>query len=79
MMPPLNFKGNKRFRDLVVLHRPDYVAASKRHKPDVSRTIVRAIRSGAVPGRFLKKNNKGKYFDIGDKKAAEVRKGPVCS
>jgi len=64
-------KGNKRFRDIVTLHRPDYVAAPKIRKPDVARKIVRAIRTGNQPGRFLKKADDGKWVDIGDKKAAE--------
>ena len=65
-------KGNKRFRDIVALHRPDYVRAPKIQKPSVARVIVRAIRNGDPPGRFLKKDaTTGKWFDIGDKKAAE--------
>lgn len=65
-------KGNKRFRDIVALHRPDYVRAPKIQKPSVARVIVRAIRNGPPAGRFLKKNEKtGKWEDIGDKKAAE--------
>lgn len=65
-------KGNKRFRDVVTLHRPDYVRAPKIQKPSVARVIVRAIRNGDPPGRFLRKDDKsGKWIDIGDKKAAE--------
>ena len=65
-------KGNKRFRDIVALHRPDYVRAPKIQKPSVARVIVRAIRNGDPPGRFLKKDEKsGKWVDVGDKKAAE--------
>jgi hypothetical protein len=41
-------------------------------KPSVARVIVRAIRNGEPPGRFLKKDEKsGKWLDVGDKKAAE--------
>ena len=40
-------------------------------KPEVARTIVRAIRSGTVPCRFLKKGEGGKWIDIGDKAATE--------
>ena len=40
-------------------------------KPEVARTIVRAIRSGTVPCRFLKKDEDGKWIDIGDKAATE--------
>ena len=65
-------KGNKRFRDIVALHRPDYVRAAKIHKPGVARLIVRAIRNSDPPGRFLKKDSKSnKFYDIGDKRAAE--------
>lgn len=65
-------KGNKRFRDIVTLHRPDYVRAAKIQKPSVARVIVRAIRNGDPPGRFLKKDKKtGLWYDIGDKRAAE--------
>ena len=64
-------KGNKRFRDIVALHRPDYVAATKIRKPDVARKIVRAIRMANPPGRFLRKGDDGKWIDVGDKKAAE--------
>ncbi len=63
--------GNKRFRDIVALHRPDYVAATKIRKPDVARRIVRAIRTANPPGRFLKKGEDGRWVDVGDKKAAE--------
>eukprot|EP00548_Thalassiothrix_antarctica_P020538 CAMPEP_0194196242 /NCGR_PEP_ID=MMETSP0154-20130528/76563_1 /TAXON_ID=1049557 /ORGANISM="Thalassiothrix antarctica, Strain L6-D1" /LENGTH=466 /DNA_ID=CAMNT_0038920825 /DNA_START=27 /DNA_END=1427 /DNA_ORIENTATION=- len=65
-------KGNKRFRDIVTLHRPDYVRANKVNKPAVARMIIKAIRSGDPPGRFLKKDGtNGKWFDIGDRRAAE--------
>jgi hypothetical protein len=65
-------RGNKRFRDVVALHRPDYVRAPKIQKPSVARVIVRAIRNGDPPGRFLRKDEKtGKWYDVGDKKATE--------
>jgi hypothetical protein len=54
------------------LHRPDYVRAPKIQKPSVARVIVRAIRNGDPPGRFLRKDDiTGKWIDIGDKKSAE--------
>jgi len=50
----------------VALHRPDYVRAPKIQKPSVARVIVRAIRNGDPPGRFLRKDDKtGKWIDIG--------------
>lgn len=56
----------------MALHRPDYVRAPKIQKPSVARVIVRAIRNGDPPGRFLRKDEKtGSWYDIGDKKAAE--------
>lgn len=65
-------QGNKRFRDIVALHRADYIRAPKVQKPSVARVIVRAIRNGDPPGRFLKKDEKtGLWYDVGDKKAAE--------
>merc|ERR1719273_2789072 len=47
--------GNLRYRDIISLHRPDYVGAQKQDKPKVARRIVRAIKSGDKPGRFLKR------------------------
>lgn len=44
----------------------------KIQKPSVAKVIVRAIRNGDPPGRFLRRNEKtGQYYDVGDKKAAE--------
>jgi hypothetical protein len=63
--------GNRRFRDIIALHRPDYIKASKMDKPNVARRIVRAIRQGNPPGRFLKKCEDGMWRDVGDKVAAE--------
>lgn len=63
--------GNRRFRDIIALHRPDYIRATKMDKPNVARRIVRAIRQGSPPGRFLKKNDDGKWYDVGDRCAAE--------
>jgi len=63
--------GNRRFRDIIALHRPDYVRATKMDKPNVARKIVRAIRQGNPPGRFLRKGPDGMWRDVGDKVAAE--------
>jgi hypothetical protein len=43
--------GNRRFRDVITLHRPDYIRAIKMDKPGVARKIVKAIRLGNPPGR----------------------------
>jgi hypothetical protein len=45
--------GNRRFRDIIALHRPDYIRATKMDKPNVARRIVRAIRQGTPPGRYV--------------------------
>lgn len=45
--------GNRRFRDVIALHRPDYIRAIKMDKPGVARKIVRAIRAGSPPGRCV--------------------------
>lgn len=63
--------GNKRFRDVIALHRPDYIRAIKMDKPSVARRIVRSIRRGTPPGRFLKKGDDGRWYDVGDRTAAE--------
>ena len=64
--------GNRRFRDIIALHRPDYIRAVKMDKPAVARKIVKAIRQGFPPGRFLKKSDDdGMYYDVGDRNAAE--------
>ena len=58
--------GNRRFRDIVVLHKDDYMKAIKIVKPRVARKIVKAIRTGNPPGRFLKKSSKdNKWYDVG--------------
>lgn len=64
--------GNRRFRDIISLHRPDYISAIKIDKPKVARRIVQAIRAGSPPGRFLKRNARdGLWYDVGDRTAAE--------
>ena len=60
--------GNRRFRDVIALHRPDYIRALKMDKPGVARKIVKAIRRS---GRFMKKGDDGKWYDVGDRTAAE--------
>lgn len=64
-------KGNKVFRSIVQKYREEYVDAPKISKPDVSRKVVLIIRRSNPPGRFLKKNPDGKWYDVGDKKATE--------
>lgn len=62
--------GNVRYRDIIALHRADYVRASKIEKPNVARRIVKAIRTGKNPGRFLRKDDDGKWQEVSDKEAA---------
>jgi hypothetical protein len=62
--------GNLRYRDIIALHRADYVRASKIEKPNVARRIVKAIRTGKNPGRFLRKGDDGKWQEVSDKEAA---------
>lgn len=40
-------------------------------KPAVARKIVKAIRHGNPPGRFLKKGDLDFWYDVGDRTAAE--------
>jgi len=40
-------------------------------KPSVARKIVKSIRFGNPPGRFLKKHDDGNWYDVGDRTAAE--------
>jgi len=63
--------GNKRFRDLVILHKKDYTNAIKVVKPRVARKIVKAIRNANPPGRFLKRYPDGMWRDVGDRHATE--------
>jgi hypothetical protein len=62
--------GNRNFRDLINMHRRDYLKAKKNDKPDISRAIVRAVRCAG--GRFLKKDEKANvWLEIGDTQARE--------
>lgn len=62
--------GNKFFRNLINAHRDQYLRARKNDKPNISRTIVSAIRRRQ--GRFLRKDKKtGLWFEIGDDLARE--------
>jgi hypothetical protein len=71
LSPSPSHPGNRRFRDIIALHRPDYIRAVKMDKPAVARKIVKAIRQGFPQGRFLKKADDGLYYDVGDRTAAE--------
>jgi len=62
--------GNLRYRDIISIHREDYVRAQKTEKPNVARRIVKAIRTGKNPGRFLRKGDGDKWICVSDKEAA---------
>jgi len=63
-------RGNLRYRDFITLHRDDYVQSSKIEKPKVALRIVKAIKSGPSPGRFLKRGGNGKWYEVSDKEAS---------
>lgn len=63
-------QGNIRYRDIISIHRQNYVRAPKTEKPDVARRIVADIRSGTCPGRFLRKDEDGKWRAVSDQEAA---------
>ena len=60
--------GNEKFRKLIFAHKKAYTQAPVKHKSEVSRGIVAALRK--FDARFLKYNTETKsYDDIGDKEA----------
>ena len=63
--------GNVRFRDIVVQRKKDYLAPTtkKLEKAHIAADIVRDIRAKDPPGRFLKEDPDGSWYDIGDAKA----------
>ncbi len=63
--------GNVRFRKLVAMHKADYIAKStkKFEKAHMAASIVQHIRHMNPPGRFLKEDPDGSWFEIGDHKA----------
>ena len=66
-----NHPGNESFRELVNEVKVPYVNCPKREKPLIARRIVEAVRIQTPPGRFLSKDAKGLWNDIGDGKARE--------
>ncbi|GAX18901.1 hypothetical protein FisN_8Hh119 [Fistulifera solaris] len=63
--------GNVRFRKLVAMHKADYISKStkKFEKAHIAASIVQHIRHLNPPGRFLKEDPDGSWFEIGDHKA----------
>lgn len=66
-----NHPGNESFRELVNEVKVSYVNCPKRDKPLIARQIVEAVRNQTPPGRFLTKDSKGGWNDIGDGRARE--------
>lgn len=65
-------EGNTRFRDIVFLHKPLYLAKTtkKVEKANIAALVVKKIRESNPPGRFLKReNNEAPWEEIGDEKA----------
>ena len=64
-------EGNVQFRDIVNANKKEYLAKStkKLEKAHIAARIVEQIRSMDPPGRFLKEDPDGMWFDIGDAKA----------
>lgn len=65
----LRHPGNQTYRTLVQLNKGLYITCLKVEKLKISKSIVAAIRE--QKGRFLEKDKKGTWYDIGDKKATE--------
>lgn len=62
--------GNIRYRQLVKICQPAYIAAKRREKPKIAQRIVRAVR--LLGGRFLKKVPEDNcWTDVGNVKARE--------
>eukprot|EP00551_Chaetoceros_affinis_P013197 CAMPEP_0203686462 /NCGR_PEP_ID=MMETSP0090-20130426/49071_1 /ASSEMBLY_ACC=CAM_ASM_001088 /TAXON_ID=426623 /ORGANISM="Chaetoceros affinis, Strain CCMP159" /LENGTH=1187 /DNA_ID=CAMNT_0050555687 /DNA_START=453 /DNA_END=4016 /DNA_ORIENTATION=+ len=66
-----NHPGNVFFRSLVRNRQEAYLFASKRDKALVAHGIVDVIRNLKPPGRFLKKDKKDIWVEIGNKKSRE--------
>lgn len=62
-------EGNKKYRSLIVRSQYDYVLATRSEKTAMARRIVADIRKHN--GRFLKQDDSGTWFDVGNKKAVE--------
>mmetsp|Transcript_1579 Transcript_1579/g.2417 ORF Transcript_1579/g.2417 Transcript_1579/m.2417 type:complete len:322 (-) Transcript_1579:1424-2389(-) len=64
--------GNEKLRQLARGQSENYQEASKKGKSNISRDLVKQVRSMNPPGRFLKKDSKtGAWEDVGDDIARE--------
>jgi hypothetical protein len=63
--------GNVQFRELVQMNKKDYLAKStkKLQKAHIAAAVVYQVRAMHPPGRYLKEDSTGAWYDIGDKKA----------
>jgi hypothetical protein len=61
--------GNMRYRQLVKVCQPAYIAAKRRDKPKIAEKIVRAVRK--LGGRFIKRDLANNWRDVGNRKARE--------
>ena len=48
---------------MINTYRPSYVSAQKIEKPNVARQVVKAIKEGGNPGRFLRKGEDNKWYE----------------
>ena len=64
-------KGNVQFRNIVATRKLEYNAKTtkRNEKAHLAAVIVRHIRNMDPPGRFLREDVNGLWFDIGDAKA----------
>mmetsp|Transcript_1959 Transcript_1959/g.4280 ORF Transcript_1959/g.4280 Transcript_1959/m.4280 type:complete len:896 (+) Transcript_1959:169-2856(+) len=64
--------GNKRYRKIVEDRKGKYLASKRLDKPLVAMEIINDWRALDPPGRFLKQDDRTKFWnDVGDKKARE--------
>ncbi|GAX25189.1 hypothetical protein FisN_16Hu027 [Fistulifera solaris] len=61
-----NHKGNKNFREMVEGFKKEYIGLIKMDKTKLAEYIVDAWRDQDPPGRFLKKDEAGKWYEVGD-------------
>ncbi|GAX26209.1 hypothetical protein FisN_16Lu028 [Fistulifera solaris] len=65
-------EGNKQFRKMVKDYQLDYILLQRRNeKTQLAREIVSAWRKQDPPGRFLKMDETGKWYDVGNENARE--------
>jgi hypothetical protein len=65
------YSGNVQFREIVQTHKKEYLSAKtkKLEKAHIAAKIVRKVRDMKPAGRFLKEDEDGVWYDIGDARA----------